>query len=65
MQENHSAFFIDVEKHARDAILRQGAPNFVNTFTHRPADWHPDRPSKFHRLDILSNPFSVLDRQSL
>ena len=60
MQQHHPAFLVDIEKHASNAILGQACPNLLDTVAQWLANGHPDKPAKFHRLDVLADPFTVI-----
>src|SRR5258708_38890888 len=59
MQENHVAC-ADAEHDARDSIAAQRGSHFVEAGSHRPAGWHPNRPSIFHGPDVGSNQPSII-----
>jgi hypothetical protein len=63
MEQDHSAFRIDVKQNPRDTILRQSRPYFMYPIAQRPADRHADRPPKLHRFDILTDPLPVTGRE--
>src|SRR5579863_1637135 len=62
MQQNHSPLRINVEQYPRDAILREMRPYFADAATEGSAYRHPDRPSKFDCLDILTDEPTILGR---
>ena len=64
MQQNHPPFRIDVEQYPGDAALGQMRPYFANAATEGSAYWHPDRPSKFDCLDILTDELAILGLQA-
>ena len=64
MQQNHPPLRIDVEQYPGDAALGQMRPYFANAVTEGSAYRHPDRPSKFDCLDILTDEFAILGLQA-
>jgi hypothetical protein len=64
MQQNHTALFIDVEKHASDSILGQARPHFIKTIRERLTYRHTYRPPKLHCLNILSDTFAIIRGQA-
>jgi len=60
VQQYHPALLVDVEKYARDSVLGQARPHFINGVPQRPANRHPDWPTELYRLDVLANPLAVL-----
>jgi hypothetical protein len=65
MQQNHSPLRIDVEQYPGDAALGQMCPYFANAVTEGSAYRHPDRPSKFDCLDVLTDELAILGLQAL
>jgi hypothetical protein len=59
VQQDHSAFPIDVKKYARNSVLHQARPHFINAIASGLANGHPDGPAKLHRLDILTDTLAV------
>ena len=64
MQQNQPSLRIDVEQDPGDAALGQMRPYFANAVTERSAYRHPDRPSKFDCLDILTDELAILGLQA-
>ncbi len=60
MQQDHPAFFVDVEKHPGDAVLGQTSSHLINAVPQWPANGHPDGPAELHGLDVLPNAFPVI-----
>jgi len=60
VEQHHSSLLINIEKHSRDAILIQARPYFVNAIAYWSTDGHPKRPTKFNRLDILTDPLAII-----
>ena len=60
MQQDPATLSIDVEEHARNAILLQARPHLIDTATQRPANRHPQRPTELHRLDIFADALAIV-----
>ncbi len=60
MQQDHPAFFVDVEKHPGDAVLGQTSSHLINAVPQWPASGHPNGPAELHGLDVLPNAFPVI-----
>jgi hypothetical protein len=63
MQQNHPAFPVDIEKYARDSVLTQARPHFVDAVAERLAYGHANGPAELHGLDILSDALPILGRK--
>src|SRR5260370_39674233 len=62
MQQDHTAFFVDVEKHPGDPVLGQTSSHLINAVPQWPANVHPDGPAQPRGLDVLPNAFPVIWR---
>jgi len=60
MEQDHAAFFIDVEKYPSNSILGQARSHFINAVSQRSANGHPDRPAELYRFNVFANPLAVL-----
>ena len=65
VEQDHPAPPVDIKKHARDSVLGQARPHFMDAVAHWPANRHPNRPAELHGLDILSDAFPVIGWQLL
>src|SRR5947209_2742804 len=65
LDESVEAPPVDIKKHARDSVLGQARPHFMDAVAHWPANRHPNRPAELHGLDILSDAFPVIGWQLL
>ena len=59
VQQDHPAFPIDVKKYARNSVLHQARPHFIDAVTQWSANGHSDRPAELHRLDILADTLPI------
>lgn len=59
VEEDHPALPVNIEKHPRDAVLRQVGPHLEETIAQGLANRHPEGPAEFHRLDIFPDALSV------
>jgi len=50
---------VNVEKHARDPILRKVRADFVDAIPQRPTDRHANGPAEFYSLDVLANSLPI------
>jgi hypothetical protein len=42
------------EDHARDAVAGKVRANLPQAVSDRPREWHPDRPTMLHTLEVLA-----------
>jgi len=63
VKKNHPLFPVDVEHHATDTVGRQIGPDLMETVSHRPTCWHPDRPAEFDLLNVFSDHEAIWFRQ--
>jgi len=60
MEQDHAAFFIDVEKYPSNSILGQASFSLHNAVSQRSANGHPDRPAELYRFNVFRHPLPVL-----
>jgi len=60
MQQDHSAFLVDIEKHSGDSVQDQVCSHFINTVAQWPGNGHPNWPAKLYCFDVLADAFPIL-----